>query len=139
MEAVRLIMDRQLPQGGFNYGNTSVLGQLLLPHVQPTGIALATLALAQIDKSRVERSLSYLQQQWPTLNSTASLCYAAIGLAAYGVIPESLEEKLQERYQVWIKRKGCTYKLALLALAAQKEQCLLARKKLAQDDTSIAL
>ena len=36
-EAVELLLDRLLPSGGCNYGNTTVLGQMLRPHVQPSG------------------------------------------------------------------------------------------------------
>lgn len=128
IEAVRLIVDRQLPQGGFNYGNTTVLGQQLLPRVQPTGVALAALAASNIDRNRIQRSVRYLQQQWPKVNSTASLCYAAIGLSAFGLTPESLDAKLRERFEIWCRRKGSTHKLALLALAAQKERCLFGGK-----------
>ena len=38
-EAVRLLWDRQLPHGGWNYGNTVVLKQELRPHLLPTGLA----------------------------------------------------------------------------------------------------
>jgi len=43
-EAVQLMLDRILPGGGCNYGNTIVLDQLLRPHIQPTGIVLLALA-----------------------------------------------------------------------------------------------
>jgi hypothetical protein len=36
-EGVAVLIDRQLPGGGLNYGNTFVLGQLIRPHIQPTG------------------------------------------------------------------------------------------------------
>ena len=42
-EGVRLLYDRLLPDGGANYGNTIVLGQKLLAHLQPTGLVLLTL------------------------------------------------------------------------------------------------
>ena len=42
-EAVDLLHDRLLPNGGSNYGNTFVFGQELRPHVQPTGLALLAL------------------------------------------------------------------------------------------------
>ena len=41
-EAVRLLVDRLLPDGGCNYGNTTVLGQKLLPHIEPTGLTKPT-------------------------------------------------------------------------------------------------
>ena len=62
-EAVRLLVDRLLPHGGCNYGNTIVLGQELLPHVQPTGIVMMALADEQITDPRIELSLKYLEQR----------------------------------------------------------------------------
>ena len=43
-EGVQLIIDRLLPTGGSNYGNTLVLGQATLPQVQSTGLAMLALA-----------------------------------------------------------------------------------------------
>src|SRR5947199_2316553 len=43
-EGVAVLIDRQLPDGGLNYGNTEVLGQFIRPHIEPTGIALLALA-----------------------------------------------------------------------------------------------
>ena len=39
LEATQLLLDRQLPAGGCNYGNTIVFNQRLLPHVQSTGLS----------------------------------------------------------------------------------------------------
>ena len=60
-EAVRLLVDRLLPTGGCNYGNTTVLGQQLRPHLAPTGLVLLSLAGEQINDSRIAKSLAYLQ------------------------------------------------------------------------------
>ena len=54
-EAVKLLLDRQLPEGGWNYGNTTVLGHVLRPQVQPTGLALAALAGETDVRSKVQR------------------------------------------------------------------------------------
>ena len=123
LEATRMIVDRQLPSGGFNYGNTTVLGQQLLAHIQPTGLALAALGVAQISEHRVTRSIEYLLQEWPTLTSTASLCFAAIGLAAYDRSPTSLDQKLRQCYEARPADRHGVYKLALLSLAAQRDRC----------------
>ena len=57
-----LLLDRQLPSGGCNYGNTSVLGQMLRPHVQPTCVALLALAKEQDQGSRIAKSVSWLRK-----------------------------------------------------------------------------
>jgi hypothetical protein len=43
-EAIRMILDRQLPHGGWNYGNTFVFGRELRPMPESSGAALAGLA-----------------------------------------------------------------------------------------------
>ncbi len=42
-EAVRLLLDRQIPGGGWNYGNTTVFGQTLQAMPEDTGMVLAAL------------------------------------------------------------------------------------------------
>ncbi len=59
-EAVRLLVDRLLPDGGCNFGNTFVLGQQLLPHLQSSGICLLALAGQHSDDPRIGRTGDYL-------------------------------------------------------------------------------
>ena len=83
-----VLLDRQLPGGGLNYGNTYVLGQLMRPHVQPTGIALLALAgeadasgrIAKTDRlaaakhrPRDDAAVARLGAAW-TCGRTASNC-----------------------------------------------------------------
>jgi hypothetical protein len=124
-EGVRLLVDRQLPRGGCNYGNTIVLGQPLLAHVQPTGLAMIALAGETNDDSRTERSLAYLQGELSANSATASLCYGILGLAAHGRAPQSHDAWLQSATARAIKQGGSPYKMALLALAASNEKSIL--------------
>jgi hypothetical protein len=123
-EGVRLIVDRQLPAGGCNYGNTIVLGQELLPHVQPTGLAMIALAGEEIIDPRIERSLEYLQRELSANTATASLCYGLLGLAAHGRAPAAREAWLQRAYARVGAQGGSPYKLALVALAAAERSAL---------------
>ncbi len=43
LDGVRLLRDRQLATGGWNYGNTTVFGQALRPHPVPTGLSVLAL------------------------------------------------------------------------------------------------
>ncbi len=117
VESRRLIFDRALPSGGWNYGNTIVLGQELLPHVQPTGIALWSLAASGERHDKVETSLRYLSEAIDARTTTASLSFAIMGLAPYnhvGPLHRLLLEKLSQRA---LNRSTSTYHLALLTLA----------------------
>jgi hypothetical protein len=117
-EAVRLLIDRLLPGGGCNYGNSIVLGQELLPHVQPTGLAMLALAGRGVDDLRFERSLDYLETMLNENQPTASLCYGLLGLTANNRRPEDAAEWLAAAWGRSKKKAGSVYKQALVALAA---------------------
>jgi hypothetical protein len=120
-EAVRLLIDRLLPEGGCNYGNTVVLGQTLLPHVQPTGLALAALAGEVASDPRIEMSLLYLERELSGETTTASLCYGLLGLAAHGMRPAQATGWLATALDRETSQETSCYKLALLALAASDQ------------------
>lgn len=130
LEAVRLLVDRLLPDGGCNYGNTYVLGQVLRPHVQPSGIALVALAGLDVDDSRVGRTIDYLTRSLSGDLSPVSLAWGVIGLAAHGRRPREADRWLElaasrrpaERPSNGSPRPGAwaPYTLALLALAASE-------------------
>jgi hypothetical protein len=117
-EAVRLISDRLLPAGGCNYGNTIVLGQTLLPHVQPTGLAMMALADEANPVPQVELSLRFLERELCQDTTTASLCYGLLGLAAHDRAPSNCLAWLEQAYRRSLSNGSSCYKLALLALAA---------------------
>ena len=61
LEAVRMLLDRQLPSGGWNMGNTLVLGKELLPFPESTGHALTALN-SFTNTEVVQKSLDYLNK-----------------------------------------------------------------------------
>ncbi len=118
LEATRLLLDRQLPSGGCNYGNTIVFNQKLLPHAQSTGLALLALVHAAFDP-RTAKSLNYLWNAWPEIVGTPSLCYAAMGLAAHGLVAADLQDRLQQAYRQRARANNLgAYPAALIVLAA---------------------
>ena len=124
-EAVRLLVDRLLAEGGCNYGNTIVLGQTLRPHLQPTGVCLLALADEPDADGRIGKSIEYLLRALNQRTATASLCYGLIGLAAHDSSPADAELVLANAAQWTLKREAAPYKLALLALAALGKVCPL--------------
>lgn len=116
-EAVRLLVDRLLPTGGANYGNTIVLGQALLPHLQPTGLAMMALAGEAVTDPRIELSLEYLERELRSTRAIASLGYGLCGLSMHGRRPQDADALLTRAFS----RKSVSsspYKLALLCLAS---------------------
>ena len=115
-DGVRLLLDRQLPDGGCNFGNTFALGQCTLPHVQPSAMALLALQ-GEPAEPPVSRLVAYLQRQWPSLNGTASLCWSTVALTAFGSRPADAEVRLQQSFEDLGDRTGGYHRaLGILAL-----------------------
>lgn len=117
-EGVRLIVDRLLPEGGANYGNTIVLGQPLVPHVQPTGLAMLALGGEEIDDPRVGKSLDYLENSIGPDTAAPSLALACLGLAAHGRRAAPSGEWLALALNQRDVKDLAAYEQALLLLAA---------------------
>ncbi|HMP06811.1 MAG TPA: hypothetical protein PJ982_10710, partial [Lacipirellulaceae bacterium] len=87
--------------GGANYGNTIVLGQELLPHLAPSGLALATLALVATEQPlhnlgpRLRKLTAYLADSLDDA-PPQSLSWALIGLTLAGLRPADAEERIAE-------------------------------------------
>jgi len=126
-EAIRLLIDRQLPDGGCNYGNTTVLGQTLRPHVQPTGIAMLALAGESDPSGRMERSLTWLQWSLNARTTATSLSWALHGLYAHGREVRQAEVHLASACERVQQHDQSPHKFALLALAALGQQSPLLR------------
>jgi hypothetical protein len=126
-EGVRMLVDRLLPKGGCNYGNTYVLHQLLRPHIEPTGITMLALASENIDDPRIFYSLQYLSDSLSTETTPISLSYGLLGLTPYDLAPKAAAEWLENAYQRTIRREASPLNLALLSLAAQGKDCPLVK------------
>ena len=123
-EAVQLLVDRQLPGGGCNYGNTIVFGHRLRAHHQPTGLALMALADEPFSARR-EQSAQYLRRCWPDVPGSVSMCFVAMGLAAVGTTPHALETEMQRLYRLATADGSSPYRMALISLAALGRDCPL--------------
>jgi len=114
-EGIKVLLDRQLPGGGLNYGNTMVLGQFLRSHVQPTGIALVALAGVNDGSDRLAKTIAWLKRSIGPETTALSLGWAILGLKAQGTeLPPNADQWLGAA-----AAKASPHKLALLALAAK--------------------
>lgn len=121
-EAIQMIFDRQLPHGGWNYGNTLMFRRELHPMPESTGAALTGLAGA-VDRKKVARSLDYLQGEVDRLRTPISLGWSLLGLAAWDMWPSN-GAALVERCLANQSRYGeyDTSALCLLFLGAFAEE-----------------
>lgn len=116
-DGIRLLLDRQLPQGGWNYGNTTVLGQPLVAQVMPTALALLALSGAAA-ASLVATSVADLRQRLATISGTASFCLAYLALCAHTHVSETTQASTMNRLAAALSGESSPYRLALGVLAA---------------------
>jgi hypothetical protein len=103
-EGLVLLLDRQLPRAGWNYGNTTVFGTALRPNVESTGLVLHAIAGLAAPHD-VERSIRYLREEIHQVTSPIALGWALLGLQAWGIlVPEG--EQLVARALARQERRG---------------------------------
>ncbi len=90
-EGHRLIMNRQLSTGGWNYGNTTVYGRELRPMPETTGVALQALA-GLAPRQEVTKSIDYLRSELPHLRTPFALAWAILGLAEWREVENPREQ-----------------------------------------------
>ncbi|MGB3400819.1 MAG: hypothetical protein WBA34_11695 [Candidatus Deferrimicrobiaceae bacterium] len=112
-EATRMLMDRQLPKGGWNYGNTFVYGHELYPQPENTGLALDALA-GSVLRQDVSRSLGYLESRLTRVRAPLSLGWGLLGLRAWGIRPRKAGHWLLESFE--LQKKYGPYDTTLLSL-----------------------
>jgi hypothetical protein len=96
-DAERLLIDRCCPTGGWNYGNSNMLGQSLHAYV-PTS-ALGLLAMKdRTDEPCVRRSLGFLKEHRTTERSAMALGLALIALRTFGEDVGDVEAALTSQW-----------------------------------------
>jgi hypothetical protein len=114
----RLIRDRALRNGGWNYGNSQVFGTDLRPQPGPTGLALLALAGTDGPQSpQIERGCAYLEHILPETRAPQSLCWGILGLAACSRRPPAADVWLESATEKALTRSDRSVQLAYLLLA----------------------
>lgn len=93
LEAERLLMDRAMLTGGWNYGNSNMLGRELIAYVPTTAVTLLAMQDRRSDPS-VERGLAYLVMHATTERSASALALASLALQAYDLPFETVRAAL---------------------------------------------
>ncbi len=97
-EGRRVLIDRQIPCGGWNYGNKSVYGQELIPFVDTTALALLAL-YGRVSEHSITSSLKFLEDASATEESPYALALSSLALRRChrpiaGATCARLEEKM---------------------------------------------
>jgi hypothetical protein len=119
LDGVRLILDRAIETGGWNYGNKVVFDAVLRPQPGPTGIALVALSAANVARNEIiESAIAYLQAELPAIRSAQSLAWGLLGLAAWDAAPANAKEWLAETHALIRDRSDPAPQLAYVLMAA---------------------
>ena len=97
-EAERLLFDRQCSGGGWNYGNSAVMGQQLHAYVPPTALALLALQDRR-ERPEVRLALDYLAGSWRREPSGMALGLSLLCLRAFGLPADEIEAALAAAWQ----------------------------------------
>jgi hypothetical protein len=130
---IALLLDRELASGGANYGNTTVLGQELRPHVMPTALTLLALSAESVHP-KTRHSLDYLIKTVHGNYAAASLGLSVLALTAYQRVPPTASQWLAEAAERVARRDNAPYKKAILChadLGARSPVVLLPQRKVA--------
>lgn len=119
-EGVRLLVDRLLPTGGANYGNTVVFDQELQWHPHSSGVVAWALAGEGIEDPRLERTILRLESIATRPTGAASLAWAVRGLVAQRHGGDAaLTRLVSDKLALAVEKNAGLHKTALLTLAAQ--------------------
>jgi hypothetical protein len=83
VEGRKLLLDRRIPSGGWNYGNPNLDDKELLPFWDTTGLVLTALC-GQADIDRLRPSLDLVEKRQDKIESLCGLAWAVISLQSYG-------------------------------------------------------
>lgn len=122
-EAVELLLNRTIPEGGWNYGNCRVFQNNLRPFPAQTGIALAALAGEAMSES-IGAAIRYLHFELERIRTPMSLGWGIIGLSAWNERPSSADNWLME-CAARLDGKPTHPVFDSLLLLADAEQCTL--------------
>jgi len=110
-----MIYDRMCDNGGWNYGNSTVYGDQLLPYPDTTAVALIALQNWR-ERKENQMSIRALAEMTKSTDSGLALSWSAICFSLYGQEDAELRKRLVERFAK-TKFLGETKAIALGILA----------------------
>jgi hypothetical protein len=118
--STQLLLERALPHGGWNCGNTIVFGHELRPQPVPTALSLLALA-ARGDRSPAAcQGIDYIRHAVTLLTAPVSLGWSLLALRAHQALPREADSLLAQAFVECASRpdSDLVRGLALLLLAS---------------------
>jgi len=100
-DAERLLVDRSCRGGGWNYGNSNMLGKELAPYVPTTAVTLLALRDRR-SESVVSEGLALLERHATSERSATALGLASRAMRAYGRDTTAVRAALQEQLPITV-------------------------------------
>lgn len=120
LQGERMILDRMCPGGGWNYGNSVVLGEELWPY--PDTTALALIALQDVpDRKEIRTSLEALQRMLAENDSGLAVALATLCFRLYRRDVAALRQRLERSFGTLVAQ-GETRAIALSVLALHEPE-----------------
>lgn len=115
-DGVRLLRDRAIRGGGWNYGNRDVLASTLRPFPETTGVALLALA-GEPREPLIDESVAWLRGALERVRSPMSLGWGVMALRAWDAAGNEWDAALARCAERVIERSTSAVDAALLLLA----------------------
>lgn len=90
----QFLLDRMSPDGGWNYGNSYILGSAISPFLAPTAMALLALESISASDERIPKALLFLENNVGTRPSGLTLSWGILALLAFERPVDHLREAL---------------------------------------------
>jgi hypothetical protein len=117
-QGIRMICDRALPGGAWNFGNRAMFGATYPPQLASTGFALLAINTDDATGKLIEGGCRYLRHTLPQVRAPRSLAWGLMGLDAWQQRPDEADRWLAESFD-WVRRNRANpLDLAQLILAA---------------------
>jgi hypothetical protein len=120
IEGRRLLKNRCLPQGGWNYGNKKVFNHTLMPFEETTAIAL--LALDEEDSDIINKSLDLLEDSLDDTHSLSCKALVCQCLDRFGRDTKDIRSAVGAMLEVWDKDASNLTHLALGVMADSRKR-----------------
>jgi hypothetical protein len=117
-DGLRLIRDRAIATGGWNYGSPAIFDVNLRAQPAPTALALLALRVDNADPGMVDRGTAYLESVLPETRAAQSLGWGLLALNAWGIRPQQANRWLGEAFEKVVSRPDAAPQLAYLLLGA---------------------
>jgi hypothetical protein len=98
-DAERMLADRSCRGGGWNYGNSNMLGKELMPYVPTTAVTLLALRDRGTEPFAIE-ALAFLERHATFERSATALSLASRALRAYGCNTEAVLAALRRQLPI---------------------------------------